>query len=228
MAMGLIVLVGFLALAFVPQFWVRRVVARHSSPRADIAQSGAEMARSLLDRMGLDGVKVERTDLGDHYDPEAKAVRLTADHFDGHSLAATVIAAHEVGHAMQDATGYAPLAARQRLARKAVWIEKLSVILMIAGPVLMVLVKSPVILALTIGGAVIVTFFSVLIHAVTLPVEYDASFARALPLLDAAKVLKPADEPAARQLLRAAALTYVAAAAMTLLDVARWIRILRV
>ena len=227
MVLALIVLASLLALAFLPQMWIKQVIARHSGPRADIQLSGGDMARSLLDRMGLTHVTVEKTVLGDHYDPEAKTVRLLEANFSGHSLAATVIAAHEVGHAMQDATGYAPLAARQRLAKQAARIDKLGVVLMLGAPILMVLSRSPVIMVLVLGAGLVIMCFSVMIHAFTLPVELDASFKRALPLLDAAGVLRPQDKPAARQLLRAAALTYVAAAAMTLLDVARWLRILR-
>lgn len=109
-----------LGLALVPQMWVRRVIAEHGQERHNLPGTGAEMERSLLDRMGLTEVKVERTDLGNHYDPEAKAVRLLDQHYDGRSLSAIVIAAHEVGHVLQDATGYKPLAARQRLVRKAI------------------------------------------------------------------------------------------------------------
>jgi uncharacterized protein len=227
MFLALIVVALLLALAFLPQMWIKQVIARHSAPRPDIVLSGGDLARSLLDRLGLTHISVEPTTLGDHYDPEAKAVRLLDGNFSGHSLAATVIAAHEVGHAMQDATGYTPLAARQRLAKQAARVDKLGVVLMIAAPILMVVSRSPVIMVLVLGAGVVVMCYSVMIHAFTLPVELDASFKRALPLLDAANVLNPADKPAARQLLRAAALTYVAAAAMTLLDVARWLRVLR-
>lgn len=227
MITAIVVVAVVLGLAVLPHVWIRQVMARHSAERADIEATGGQLARNLLDRLGLHGVTVEQTDLGDHYDPEKKAVRLSPGNFAARSLAANVIAAHEVGHAMQDATGYTPLAARQRLARQAHYVEKLSVVLMLAGPIIMLVSKSPVVLVLTIGAAALITFFTVLVHAFTLPVEFDASFARAMPVLEAASVLKPEDMPAARQLLRAAALTYVAAAAMTLLDVARWFRILR-
>jgi Zn-dependent membrane protease YugP len=227
LAIAIVLLVAILALAFVPQVWVRRVIAQHAGHRPDIADTGATLARTLLDRMGLSHVKVEKTELGDHYDPEAKAVRLLEANHDGHSLSAIVIAAHEVGHAMQDATGYGPLAARTRLAKQAIRFEKIGVIVMIAAPLVMILAKSPMILALELLAGLFIMSFAILIHAVTLPVELDASFRRALPLLEKAGMLQPDDRPAARQILRAAALTYVAAAAMSLLDVARWLRVLR-
>ncbi len=227
MAIGIIVLLTILALAFIPQMWVRRVIATHAGHRPDIPDTGAVAARTLLDRMGLNSVKVEKTTLGDHYDPQAKVVRLLEANHDGHSLSAIVIAAHEVGHAMQDATGYGPLAARTRLAKQAIRVEKIGVIVMLAAPIVVLLAKSPMLLVLELLAGLFIMSFAILIHAVTLPVELDASFRRALPLLDKAEMLKPEDRPAARQILRAAALTYVAAAAMSLLDVARWLRVLR-
>jgi uncharacterized protein len=227
MAIALIVIAAMLALAFLPQMWVHRVIASHAHDRPDLPGTGAQQARRLLDRMGLHQVRVEQTTLGDHYDPEAKAVRLLKANHDGRSLSAMVIAAHEVGHAMQDATGYGPLAARTRLAKQAIRMEKMGAVVMLAAPIVVLLSKSPAILALQMVAGLFIMSFAILIHAVTLPVELDASFRRALPLLDAAEVLQPKDRPAARRILRAAALTYVAAAAMSLLDVARWLRVLR-
>ena len=227
MVIALIALALIVALAIVPSFWVKRVLARHSVERPDYPGTGAEFARHLLDEMQLNHVVVEETKLGDHYDPGAKAVRLSGSHFDKRSLAAVVVAAHEVGHAMQDATNYPPLAARGRLAQNAAKVERVGAILMLAAPVMLVLVKSPhlVVIELLAGLAIMST--TIVMHAVTLPVEFDASFKRALPVLKAGKYIPDGDMRAARQILTAAALTYVAAAAISLLDVMRWIRVLR-
>jgi Zn-dependent membrane protease YugP len=223
----LVILAMVFALAFLPQMWVRAVIRRHSAPRPDLAGTGGEFARHLLDRLGLNAVNVEETKLGDHYDPETKAVRLLPTHMNGRSLAAMVIAAHEVGHAMQDATGYAPLQARTRLAKQAQKFETMGAVVMLAAPLVLVLAKSPHLLILEIFIGVLILSMTVLIHAVTLPMEFDASFRRALPALKAGGYLKREDLPAARQILRAAAFTYVAAAALSLLDVMRWLRVLR-
>jgi Zn-dependent membrane protease YugP len=145
----------------------------------------------------------------------------------GRSLAAVVIAAHETGHAMQDATGYGPLQARTRLARQAIRIEKVGAIVMLAAPIMLVLARTPQVLLLEIAAGVVILGMSLAMHAFTLPVEFDASFRRALPVLKAGRYIPDADMPAARKILKAAAFTYVAAAAMSLLDVARWIRVLR-
>jgi Zn-dependent membrane protease YugP len=215
------------ALAMLPQIWVRNVIARHSADRPDIAGTGGQFARHLLDGMKLHHVKVEETDLGDHYDPEAKAIRLSPQNMHGRSLAAVVIAAHETGHAMQDATGYGPLQARTRLAKQAIRIEKVGAIVMLAAPIMLVLARTPHVLLLEIAAGVVILGMSLAMHAFTLPVEFDASFKRALPVLKEGRYIPASDMPAARKILKAAAYTYVAAAAMSLLDVARWIRVLR-
>src|SRR5437868_10007325 len=94
---------AFLALLFGPQLWVRRVMAQHGADRPDLPGTGAELARHLLDEAELPSVTVEKTDIGDHYDPEARAVRLLPQHHDGRSIAAVAVAAHEVSHAVQHA-----------------------------------------------------------------------------------------------------------------------------
>jgi uncharacterized protein len=228
LTLALFVLALAFGLAFLPQMWIRGVIARHSDERADIAGTGGEFARHVLDGMGLHHVVVEETHLGDHYDPDAKAVRLLPQHFGKRSLAAIVIAAHEVGHAMQDATAYGPLMARTRMARQAQKVEKLGSIVMLAAPVMMILSKSPHIMLMQMGFGVLILGSTVFMHAVTLPVEFDASFRRALPLLKAGNYISTRDTRSARQLLRAAAFTYVAAAAVSLLDVMRWFRVLRI
>lgn len=228
MPLILILLIVILALSVFPQMWVKSVLARHGAERADFAGTGAEFARHALDRLGLVSVKVEETELGDHYDPEAKAVRLSKPHFNKRSLSAIVVAAHEIGHAMQDQTGYGPLAARTLLAKRAAKIQRVGSIVMLAAPILLIVSKSPAILILDFLAGAAIMLSAVAIHAVTLPVEIDASFRRALPVLKAGNYLDEADMPAARKILSAAAATYVAAAAMSLLDVGRWLRVLRV
>ena len=223
----LIILGLVLGLAVLPQMWVRRVIGEHSHDRPDIAGTGGEFARHLLDEMKLEHVQVEETKLGDHYDPEAKVIRLLPQHMNGRSLAAIVIAAHETGHAMQDATNYQPLQARTRLAKQAIMMEKVGAVVMLAAPIVMVLAKAPHIMIIEVFVGVLILAMSMLMHAVTLPVEFDASFRRALPVLQAGGYIKSDDMPAARKILKAAAYTYVAAAAMSLLDVARWFRVLR-
>ncbi|KAB2915273.1 MAG: zinc metallopeptidase [Hyphomicrobiaceae bacterium] len=228
MAALLLIIAVVLGLAVLPQMWVRRVIEEHAGERSDFPGTGGEFARHVLDEMKLTHVKVEETSLGDHYDPETKAVRLMPQHFNGRSLSAVVIAAHEAGHAMQDATGYPPLQARTRLAKQAIRMEKVGAIVMLAAPLVMALAKAPHFLIIEVFAGMMILSMTILLHAVTLPVEFDASFRRALPVLKAGGYIPARDMPAARKILRAAAFTYVAAAAMSLLDVMRWLRVLRI
>lgn len=94
-----------LGLVFGPGLWVKHVLAKYAQPADRYKGSGAQLARFLLDRRGMESVAVEQTEQGDHYDPVAKAVRLSPDNFRGRSLTAITVAAHEVGHAVQDHTG---------------------------------------------------------------------------------------------------------------------------
>jgi Zn-dependent membrane protease YugP len=180
----------------------------------------------LLDRFQLQSVAVEVTDQGDHYDPMDRVVRLSDDHFNSKSLTAVSVAAHEVGHALQHAQGYGPLLWRTRLARWAHVGERLGAGMMVALPIVSLVSRSPRLGLLMLVVAIASMFLAVLVHIVTLPVEWHASFRRALPLLEEG-YLKPDDMPAARQILRAAAWTYVAASLSSLLNMARCIAILR-
>lgn len=216
----LIVLLG-------PGIWVQVVMKRYREPADRYDESGAQLARRLLDHYGMQTVTVERTEQGDHYDPIAKAVRLTLPHHDGKSLAAQVIAAHETGHALQDATAYEPLRHRTRLVRWVGPVEKIGAGLLMATPLIVAVTRLPLAGLLMLIGGVLTLGSAVVIHLFTLPTEFDASFKRALPMLDEQAVLFQGDERHARKLLRAAAMTYVAASMMSLLNIARWWAILR-
>jgi len=224
---GVLALILLLALSMLPQLWVRAVMSRHSGERPDFPGTGGQFARHLLDEMRLREVGVEQTDIGDHYDPEAKVVRLSPTNFAGRSLTAVTVAAHEVGHAMQDATNYPPLVARTRLAKTGAVVERVGAFVMIAAPLMAVVVKHPAGMLLQIGAGLALIGFTVLVHLTTLPVEFDASFKRALPVLRAGQYIPERDMPAARGILRAAALTYVAGALISLINIARWLRVLR-
>lgn len=221
------VIVVFLALLFGPAIWVRRVLERYSAPADRYPGTGQQLARELLDAHGLGSVTVETTDQGDHYDPEAKVVRLSPDKFDGRSLTAITVAAHEVGHAVQDHVDYAPLRVRTRLVKATRRVEKLGAAILVVSPFLGAITRVPSIGLVTLAAGLLTLGTAALVHFVTLPTEIDASFGRALPMLDRHKILKAVDRPHARKLLTAAALTYVASALMSLLNIARWLAILR-
>ena len=222
-----VMIVVLLALVFGPGLWVRRVIERYSNPPDRYAGTGAQLARFLLNNLGMQHVSVESTDQGDHYDPTAKAVRLTPDKYDGRSLTAITVAAHEVGHAIQDHEGYAPLRLRTYLVRAARPVERLGAGALMVAPFVGALTRVPSIGIIMFLAGFLTLATSTLVHLATLPTEFDASFNRALPLLDEQRVLKKVDRPHARRLLTAAALTYVSASLMSLLNVARWWAILR-
>jgi uncharacterized protein len=223
----LIILLLLLALVFGPGLWVQHVMRKYATPEDRYRGSGAELARYLLERRGIDGVSVEETERGDHYDPVARAVRLSPANYHGRSLTAITVAAHEVGHAVQDHAGFPPLRMRHRLVNLLGPVERLGAGILMASPFIAALTRAPALGMLMFLGGLLSLGTATLVHVVTLPTEVDASYRRALPMLEAHDILAPGDRPHAERILRAAAFTYVAASLMSLLNVARWWAILR-
>jgi len=216
-----------LIVVFGPGVWVKRVLAKYSRPTDRYPGTGGELARHLLDSLGLQQVKTEITDKGDHYDPDEKAVRLTVDKYEGRSLTAITVAAHEVGHAHQDATGYQPLVWRTRLVKFLAPGERVGAAVLMLAPLVTLATRAPIAGLLMLLGGFLVLGLGAIVHFITLPMELDASFGRALPMLEKGGYLKSGDERHARRILRAAAFTYVAVSLMSLLNVSRWWIILR-
>ena len=228
--MGILAITGLTILLiaiFGPQYWVQYVISKHDAPRLDFPGTGGELAEHLVQDLELSGVKVQSTDKGDYYDPQAKTVCLLKNHHEGKSITAVAIAAHEVGHAIQDNRGEKLLSLRQRLVGFASITDKFASIFFLAAPILSILAKTPVAFLGIILIGIALLGIRLIAHLVTLPLEWDASFAKALPILEQGGYLSPRDMPAARQVLKAAALTYVAATLASLLNIARWVRILR-
>ncbi len=211
-----------------PQWWVRSVLARYSKEDQEFPGTGGELARHLLKRLSLNHVKVESTPegQGDHYDPVSGFVRLSPQNLDGRSLTAIVTAAHEVGHAIQDAQGYAPFRWRVRLVGVAQVAERLGSFLLFAVPVLTLITRAPGAGVIMFLAAASTLGIGLLVQLMTLPVEWDASFSRAMPLL-ASGYIEPEHLPAARRILRACALTYLASSLASLLNFWRWMRLVK-
>ncbi len=216
-----------LAIVFLPSMWVKYVMEQHNYDRPDFPGTGGELAAHLLREAGMEDVTVEITQDGDHYDPKDKVVRLSVANHDGRSLTAVAVATHEVAHALQDREGYKPLKLRTRMAGAVHTIQRVGSVLLVATPFIAVLTRTPSIIMLEVVAGLALIGSSAVAHAVTLPVELDASFKRALPILEKGRFIGENDMPAARKILKAAAFTYVAAALMSLLDIARWLRLLR-
>lgn len=216
-----------LALILGPGLWVSAVMKRYHFPKDRYAKTGGETARELLDSIRLGHVRTEVTERGDHYDPIDKVVRLSDTNFNGRSLTALTVSAHEVGHAMQDADGFKPLRWRTRLVRWVSPVEKVGAGLLMIAPFSAALTRVPMIGILILLGGMLTLATGVVVHFLTLPTEFDASFRRALPLVRNRGLLRSEDLPRAHKLLTAAALTYVSGALQSLLNIARWWAILR-
>ena len=228
--MGILAILGGLvlvAIVFGPQYWVKSVTKRHGVERPDFPGTGGELADHLLSQSQIIDMEVELTNRGSHFDPQAKMVRLEPEHFHGKSVSAVAVAAHEVAHAIQFAEGNRMLMLRQRLVGLAGIADKFAGVFFMLAPLAGLVVRSPgAFFGILLIGILFIAI-RIIVHLVTLPVEWDASFNKALPILEEGGYLHEDDLPAARQVLKAAALTYVSAALVTLLDLTRWIRLLR-
>jgi len=223
----IIILLFIIVLLFGPQWWAQYTFRRYAKTLDRLQGTGGELARHLLDRFEMPHVKVEKTEPNsDHYDPTDLAVRLSPNNFDDKSLTAIAVAAHEVGHAIQHHRKEPLLAWRGRLAIFADAVQKFGVSAMMIMPIVTMLTRAP-----ALGGFLFIVgigsmFMATLVHLITLPVETDASFNKALPILESGYI-DAEDIPKVRRILRAAALTYLAGSLSSLLNLWRWIAILR-
>lgn len=219
---------ALLVCAYLPQLWVRWVMHRHGRELPGMPGTGGELARHLLDRFAMDGYVVEKAPpRSDHYDPQAHAVRLSETNYSGKSLTAIAVAAHEVGHAIQHFRRERVFELRSRYIPKAAMLEKIGVFLLVAMPVLAFIVKAPAAIAALIGLSLAFQLAGALTFLIVLPEEWDASFNKALPILIEGGYLDDEHEPAVRSVLKAAAITYFAAALASMLNIGRWLLVLR-
>ena len=203
-----------LLLAMWAQFRVQSTFRKYSDAPSAQGWTAAEMAADLLARNGLGDVRVERVrgSLTDHYDPRTNTLRLSDTVYGSTSLAALGVAAHECGHAMQEAEGYKPLRIREKIVPVAQIGSWAAMPLFVLG---LVMSWEPLLTAGIIVFSLVVAFY-----LVTLPVEFDAS-GRALGQLEGGGYLSSAETDDAGRVLRAAALTYVAAALQAVLQLLR-------
>ena len=216
-----LILIPAAALILGPQLWVKRVLRENNEREDERLRSGGELARELLDRYRLHTVKVDSTDLGDHYDPEAKTVLLTRDKMNRKTLTAVTTAAHEVGHAIQDASGYVPFVWRTRLAKVAYVTGQAGSALLIAAPLAALFSRNPVPPVVIGAAAFAMIGTGVVAQLAALPTELDASFGKALPLLRQGYI-NSQQHRKARKILTACSLTYVASSLAGVLTVWRW------
>lgn len=217
-----------LALMFGPFLWVRYVMARYGDERDDIPGTGAELARHLLDRFDMQDYKVEVTNQGgDHFDPGSATVRLGPSNHDRRSLTAVAVAAHEVGHALQFHRQEKVAELWARHVPRANRIRKVGIGILMLIPLVVGLLHAPHAILLNALAGVGVMLISVFSYAFILPMEWDASFYKALPVLEQGDYVRKDQLPAIRRILLAAALTYLAVALLDIIRLWRWGRVLR-
>lgn len=211
----ILVILGFL-LASLASTGVSRAFGRYAKVRNYRGFTGMDAARKILDANGLYDVRIEhiRGELTDHYDPSAKVIRLSDATYASDSVAAVGVAAHEAGHAVQHAVGYAPIKVRNAIVPAVNICSKLSMPLFLLGLIIG---------AAGLANLGIILFSGALVfQLVTLPVEFDAS-RRAIKIIGAGGILNEEELRGAKKVLRAAAMTYVAAALASALQLLRLI-----
>ena len=210
-------------LVYGPFLWVKYILWKFNKQIEDMPGTGSELAKHFIDRFKLDGVRVEKGNIGDnHYDPSGRIVCLSPDIFDGKSLTSIAVAAHEIGHAIQFAKNEPVTKLRNKYLNKAQTIKKIGIFILMSIPFVGLIFKVPHLAFLTAGVGIFTMLVSVLMYAAILPEEYDASFNKALPILEEGYVPKE-NLPAIRQILRACAYTYVAGALADVIRLWRWL-----
>lgn len=206
----------------ITQIVVKSAISKYSEVRNARGITGKEMAEMILSANGIYDVRIERLqeNSGDHYDPKSKAIRLSADVFDRNSITAVGIAAHEAGHAVQHNVGYSPLVIRNTIIPITNFVSWLPIPLLIISVMISANPQdNPFSNALFIAAFVIL-FAGLFVQLITLPVEFDAS-RRAMAAIREHNALAGEELSGARKVLTAAALTYVAAFFVTLMNILR-------
>lgn len=212
-------LAAIIILPLYAQFKVKSTYKKYSKLRSTSGMTGAEVARRILDHNGLQNVQVVESQgfLSDHYNPVTKIIALSPHNYHEASVAGTAVAAHEVGHAIQDKEAYAFLRFRHRLAPVAGFTSNASWVFIMIG-----IFFSSMNSLLGIGIALLAV--GVVFQLVTLPVEFNAS-TRAMNQIVELNIIRNEEEPHAKKVLSAAAMTYVAAAAVAVLELVRLLSI---
>lgn len=214
--------------AFGPSMWVKYNMWRHSKTLKDMPGTGGELAAHLLTRFGMDEFVVEQTTAGnDHFDSSAKAVRLSPDNYSGKSLTAVAVAAHEVGHAIQYFKQEKIFQLRAKYIPLAMRFKRWGILLLTISPIVALILKTPAVFLAFLGLSLLFQLIGTLAYLIVLPEEWDASFGKALPILIEGEYIHKEQEESIRQVLKAAALTYFAGALADILNIGRWLVLLR-
>ncbi|MBL4828014.1 MAG: zinc metallopeptidase [Spongiibacteraceae bacterium] len=210
-----------------PNIWVRHILKKHHKPMP-MPGTGGELAKHLLIQYKLNDVHVEQSSKdNDHYNPAENTVCLSPEVYNGKSLSAIAVAAHEVGHAIQFNRKEAVSLLRDKYLNKAHQVQHYGIYILMSLPIAGAIFGIPHLALLTALIGVCTMLASVLMYAAILPEEWDASFNKALPILEKGEYVPPQHIPAIRQILKACALTYVAASLADILRLWRWLTLIR-
>lgn len=218
----IILVIPALIFMLITQIVVKSSISKYGEIRNARGITGKEMAELILSSNGIYDVRVERLqeNSGDHYDPKSKAIRLSADVFDKSSITAVGIAAHEAGHAVQHNVGYSPLVIRNTVIPVTNFLSWLPIPLLIISVIISSTPQDNPVSNVLFTAAFIILFAGLFVQLITLPVEFDAS-RRGMAAIRAHYALAEDEIKGARKVLTAAALTYVAAFFVTLMNIVR-------
>ena len=223
-----ILFIAAIALSFGAQIKVSSTFRKYSRFQSGRGRTASEVARRILDAHGLYNVRIElvRGHLSDHYDPRAEVLRLSESVYNSSSAAAVGVAAHEVGHAIQHSEEYGPLVMRTRLVPAVNFSSAFSWIAIVLGILIMGLSGLADVGLYFVYGGIILFSVTTLFHLITLPVEFNAS-SRALSELELTGWYSSGEIEASRKVLSAAAMTYVAALAVSVIQLLRLLSMVR-
>ena len=211
---------------FVPTLWVNYTLGKHDDELPNMPFTGSEFGNQVLKEKEITNVSILGDDkIGDHYDVIKKKVGVKSERLNRKSLTSITVVCHEIGHAIQDAEDYKPLRRRHSIIQKTRWISKIGNLLMYIGIPAIVATQSFPLIRLCIIIILIATLIEMLTHIVTLNVELDASFNRAMPIIE--KKIPQEYHQSCKSILRVCAFTYVVAAMTSFLNLRNlllWIR----
>lgn len=210
----MVILIPGIIISLIAQYKVKSTFRDYNKRKTVNGYTGQQIARLMLDEAGLFDVPINitETELGDFYNPGNRTLTLSRDVYQNSTIAAAGVAAHEVGHAIQHSKSYAPLIIRNSIVPVVSFSSNLSWIILVLGLILSI---SPL-----IKFGIILFSVTVIFQIITLPVEFDASH-RAITILKSKGILYEDEVKGASKVLTAAALTYVAAAITSILQLVR-------
>ena len=203
----MVFLIVLLSISILPVIWINYVFKKNDEILPNMPFNGIEFGNQLIKELELKDVCLEKTLIGDHYDLDQRKVKVGEDRLRKKSLTSISIICHEIGHAIQHAENYTPLITRTKLVKNTLWINKIAFAVIYIGlPIIFATGYLPLI-KVCILLILLSLFIGVVIHLVTLEVELDASFNKAMPIIK--KKIPAVYHDSCRSILRAAAFTYV-------------------